>query len=34
MGLVVKSKCLRFTYSENISSTFWTCAFYCWSAIF
>jgi len=34
MGLVKKENVLRFTYSENISPTFRTGSFYCWSSIF
>jgi len=33
MGLAKKENVLRFTYSKNISTTFWTGSFYCWSSI-
>jgi len=34
MGLAKKENVLRFTYSENISPTFWTSAFDSRSSIF
>jgi len=33
MGLAKKENVLRFTYSENISTTFRAGSFYCWSSI-